>query len=255
MTKSDEKLITFVDILYASARSCRTWLSNPNPESKNLRFHYPRIVSNTLFDNTSAFDFCVQKVYHTEGKFRRREEGKRLIEELKPKIKEKKKSIRHDSFKYHKGKYDAMVALEKILLEDYESQFEFYKDHLSKIGLIPFMVEHSRGREQSATCLLEYILQNNLENLDIKTEMDPLKIEGILKQTRELLKRFSFTIWLEKCGTLHTQANEELEAVQRGDCTWENYQGIISKIGYEGLSQDIKPHFENAKIELKYFKK
>lgn len=255
MTKSDSKLIAFIDILYSSARSCRIWLSHPNPESKKLRFEYPRIVSNTLFDNTSAFDFCVQKIYHKEGKFRRREEGNRLIAELKPKIKEKKKSIRFNSFKYHKGKYDAMIALEKILLEDYEGQFNFYKDHLSKIGLIPFMVEHSEGREQSATSLLEYILQNNLEGLDIKKEEDSQKIQEILKQTRELLKRFSFTIWLEKHEGLHTRANEELEAVQKGDCTWEDYQGIISRIGYEDLSEKVKPHFENAKIELKYFQK
>ncbi len=255
MTKSDEKLIAFIDILYSSARSCRIWLSHPNLESQNLRFEYPRIVSNTLFDNTSAQEFCVQKIYHKEGKFRRREEVKKLIEELKLQIKAKKKNIRHDSFKYHKGKFDALVTSEKAFLEDYETQLEFYKGELSKIGLIPFMVEHSRGREQSAICLLEYILQNNLENEDIKSETDPIKIEVILKQTRDLLKRFSFTIWLEKCGTLHTQANEELEAIQRGDCTWENYQGIISKIGYENLSEDIKPRFENAKIELKYFKK
>ena len=158
MTKSDSKLIAFIDILYASARSCRKWLSHPNPESKLLRFHYPRIVSNTLFDNTSAFDFCVKKIYHTDGKFREKERDKKLIEELKPKIKEKKKSIRFNSFKYHKGKFDTLVASEKVLLAAYESQLKFYKEELSKIGLIPFMVEHSEGREQSATSLLEYIL-------------------------------------------------------------------------------------------------
>jgi len=251
MTKSDEKLIAFVDILYSAARSCRIWFSHPNPSCRDLRFEYPRIISNTIFDNTSGSEFCVQTIFHKEGNFRRREEKNKLIEELKIKVKDKKKSIREHSFKYHKGKYDALLVLEKNLYGEYWNELNFYRN--LKIGPSAKMVEHSNGREQAAMNLLEWILQNNAEWVDIKKEEDPQKVQEILSHTRSLLKRFSFTIWLEKHEGLHTRANEELEAIQKGNLSWESYREIISNLGYEDLSEDTKPNFETARIELKYF--
>lgn len=253
MTKSDEKLTAFVDVLYASARSCKIWFNHPNPSCRELRFEYPRIISNTIFDNTSSQDFCVQKIYHKEGNFRKREEKVKLIAELKAKVKEKKKEIREYSFKKHKGKFNHLLPLVKNLYGEYWNELNFYKN--LKVGPSDKMVEHSNGREQAAMNMLEWILQNNAEWVDIKKEEDPQKVQEILNQTRELLKRFSFTVWLEKYEGLHTKANDQLESIQKGNLSWESYKEIISNLGYEDLSEDTKPHFENAKIELIYFKR
>lgn len=253
MTKSEEKLIAFTDILYASARSCKCWLSMPNPEKQKLRFEYPRIVSNTLFDNTSSFEFCVQKIYHKKGKFRKREATKERIEMFKKYLKEARKNAKHYRAKYHKGKFIDLALKEEEFIAYAEPELKKLKE--LKIGPSDKMVEHSNGREQAATYMLEWILQNNAEWVDIKKEEDPQKVQEILNHTRELLKRFSFTVWLEKHEGLHTKANDQLEAIQKGNLSWESYKEILSNLGYEDLSEELRPRFEAAKIDLKYFTK
>jgi hypothetical protein len=241
MTKSEEKLIIFKDLLNLVIHQIKVYLSHPDPEMRNLINHFPRIISNTVFDNTSGIEFCLQKVYHQNGKFTRREENKSQIINLKKQVKEMKKEIRHKSFKKHKGKYAEEVQSLQTVLKMAEDQLHKSKDQVSSFGSMNFMTEHVTGREQASKYILDYILQNDLI-------MD-------VEKTKEVLRRFCFTIQLEKLDNLHTKANFLLEDIQRGNTTFEEYDKIITGLGYQKLSEDLKPRFEEGKIELKYFKK
>lgn len=240
MTRSEEKLITFKDLLNLVTHQIKIYLSHSDPEMRNLIHHFPRIISNTVFDNTSNIEFCIQKVYHNEGKFLRRVSINGRIDFLKPYIKETKKAIRNLSFKKWKGQYYQDVQLLKLKLEGAQEELESLKRERSKIGSLDFMHEHVTGREQASKYILDYILQENL-TMDIE-------------KTKEVLKKFCFTIYLEKSKNIHTKANKKLETIQTGNTTFEDYEKIITELGYQDLQEELRPRFEAAKIELKYFK-
>jgi hypothetical protein len=241
MTRSEEKLITFKDLLNLVIHQIRLYLSHPDPEMRGLIHHFPRIISNTVFDNTSGIEFCIQKVYHQNGKFLKREENKDRIVNLKKQVKEMKKEVRQKSFKKHKGKYAEEVQSLQTVLKMAEVQLQKSKELVPEFGLIDFMKEHVTGREQASKYILDYILQNDL-TMDVE-------------KTKEVLKKFCFTIQLEKIGNTHTKANFLLEDIQRGNTTFDDYEKIITELGYQELSEELRPRFEAAKIELKYFKK
>lgn len=239
MTRSEEKLIVFTDLLNLVITQIKIYLNHPNSEMKNLIYLWPRIISNTVFDNTSSQEYCLQKVYHSEGKYLKRESIRNNIVEFKSRIKELKKEIREKSFKKHKGAFNEEIPLlEGILIMNQNSLKKAIEEH-SRIGQINFMSEHVVGREQSSKYILDYILQNDLI-------MD-------VEKTKELLKKFCFTIQLEKISDIHTKANYKLETIQRGNVTFEFYEEIIKGLGYQGLSAEIRSKFDEAKIELKYF--
>jgi len=240
MTRSEEKLITFKDLLNLVTHQIKIYLSHPDSEMRNLIHHFPRIISNTVFDNTSGIEFCLQKVYHQNGRFLKREENKSRIINLKKQVKEMKKEIRQKSFKKHKGKYAEEVQSLQTVLKMAEAQLQKSKDWVSSFGAVDFMTEHVAGREQSSKYILDYILQNDL-TMDVE-------------KTKEVLKKFCFTIQLEKLDNLHTKANFLLEEIQRGNTTFADYERIITELGYQELLEELKPRFEAAKIELKYFK-
>jgi hypothetical protein len=239
MTTAEEKLIVFKDVLNNSINQIRIYLSHPDPKMRNLIHYFPRVISNTVFDNTSGLEFCVQKVYNRDGKFLKREESKTQIINFKKQIKDIKNEIRQKSFKKHKGKYNEEVQSLQTFLKIAEAQLQKSKECVSSFGSVDFMTEHVAGREQSSKYILDYILQNNLI-------MD-------VEKTKELLKRFCFTVKLEKAGNIHTKANFLLEEIQKGNTTFDEYEKIITELGYQKLSEDLRPKFEAAKIELKYF--
>jgi len=241
MTRSEEKLITFKDLLNLVTHQIKIYLSHPDPEMRGLIHHFPRIISNTVFDNTSNQEFCLQKVYHRDGKFLLREENKNQILTLKKQVKELKKEIRQKSFKKHKGKYTEEVQALKVALKTAESQLFECKNQCWRFGSVDFMHEHVTGREQASKYILDYILQNDL-TMDIE-------------KTKEVLQKFCFTIQLEKVDNIHTRANFLLEEIQKGNTTFEDYERIIKELGYQGLSEELRPRFEAAKIDLKYFTK
>ena len=241
MTKSEEKLIVFKDLLNNSINQIKIYLSHPEPEMQALIHHFPRIISNTVFDNTSGIDFCVQKVTHKEGSWFNLEFLKKRIFDLKLISKQAKKDLRQKSFKKHKGKYNEELPKIQELINNASLQLKMCQEELSKIGTIDFMTEHVTGREQASKYILDYILQNNLV-------MD-------VEKTKEVLKKFCFTIQLEKVGNTHTKANTLLEEIQRGNTTFDGYEDIILKLGYQELLPELRPRFEQAKIELKYFTK
>ncbi len=76
-----------------------------------------------------------------------------------------------------------------------------------------------------------------------------------IEKTNEVLQKFCFTIQLEKVDNIHTRANFLLEEIQKGNTTFEDYERIIKELGYQGLSEELRPRFEAAKIDLKYFTK
>jgi len=240
MTKSEEKLITFKDLLNLVTHQIKIYLSHPDPEMRGLIHHFPRIISNTVFDNTSNQEFCLQKVYHRDGKFLKREENKNRILNLKKQVKEMKKEIRQKSFKKHRGKYAGEVESLQTALKMAEAQLQKSKNLIPEFGSVDFMHEHVTGREQASKYILDYILQNDL-TMDIE-------------KTKEILKKFCFTIQLEKVDNIHTKANFLLEDIQKGNTNFDDYERIITKLGYRDLLEEIRPRFEAAKIELKYFK-
>jgi len=241
MTRSEEKLITFKDLLNLVTHQIKIYLSHPDPEMRGLIHHFPRIISNTVFDNTSNQEFCLQKVYHQNGRFLKREENKNRILSLKKQIKEMRKEIRQKSFKKHKGKYADEVQSLQTVLHMAEAQLQKSKKLVPEFGSIDFMHEHVTGREQASKYILDYILQNDL-TMDIE-------------KTKEVLQKFCFTIQLEKVDNIHTRANFLLEEIQKGNTTFEDYERIIKELGYQGLSEELRPRFEAAKIDLKYFTK
>ena len=241
MTRSEEKLITFKDLLNLVTNQIKIYLSHPEPEMQALIHHFPRIISNTVFDNTSNQEFCLQKVYHRNGKYLRKASINGRIDFLNPYIKETKKAIRNLSFKKWKGQYYQEVQLLKLKLEGAQNELKSLKEERSKIGALDFMHEHVTGREQASKYILDYILQNDL-TMDIE-------------KTKEVLQKFCFTIQLEKVDNIHTRANFLLEEIQKGNTTFEDYERIISELGYQGLSEELRPRFEAAKIDLKYFTK
>jgi len=241
MTKAEEKLIVFTDLLNLVIKQIKIYLSHPNPEFKNLIHYFPRIISNTVFDNTSNQEYCIQKVHHVDGKYLRREDYKKRIRDLKKEIKYLRKELRQKSFKKHKGAYTEEIPIIQNTLISTENNLVNTKLEVSKIGQIDYMHEHVVGREQASKYILDYILQNDL-TMDVG-------------KTKEVLKRFCFTIQLEKQKKIHTQANIKLEGIQRGNVNFDNYEEIINSLGYQNLDPQLKPRFEAAKIDLKYFTK
>ena len=240
MTRAEEKLIVFTDLLNLAIRQIKIYLNHPNPEMRGLIYHFPRIISNSIYDNTSGIEYCIQKVPHTNGNFFRREFNQKLISDLKISIKEAKKDLRQKSFKKHKGKYkDEIPNIHQFLVMANNQIFGAQKE-LSLTEPVGFMIEHVIGREMASKYILDATLQSGVV---LDTE-----------KTKELLKRFCFTIQLEKVGNLHTQANSKLEEIQRGDATFDNYEKIITELGYQDLLEELRPRFEEAKIDLKYFK-
>ena len=145
MTRSEEKLITFKDLLNLVTHQIKIYLSHPDPEMQALIHHFPRIISNTVFDNTSNQEFCLQKVYHRNGKYLRKASINGRIDFLNPYIKETKKAIRNLSFKKWKGQYYQDVQLLKLKLEGAQNELKSLKEERSKIGALDFMHEHVTG--------------------------------------------------------------------------------------------------------------
>ena len=152
-----------------------------------------------------------------------------------------KKEIREKSFKKHKGKYAEEVQSLQSVCKMAEAQLQKSKSWVSSFRSVDFMTEHAAGREQASKYILDYILQNDLV-------MD-------VEKTKEILKKFCFTIQLEKLDSLHTKANFLLEEIQRGNTTFDDYEKIIMDLGYQELCGELRPRFEAAKIDLKYFNK
>lgn len=247
MTESDKKLIAFMGLLNAAIDQIKIYLNDPDPEMQSIMYQWPRIISNSVFDNTSSNYYCVEKIFHKEGPSIKRDRYKKLLIDLLVERKEIKKEIKRIQCKKLKGSLNHLIPDLMFRLKFAEKSIEDMKNRIKDLGKIEFLTEHCIGREIAATYILEYMLQENII-LD-------------LNNIKDILRRFAFTIKLEKLQgmkdgklyNIHTQTNMNLEKIQKGKTVWMDYISIISEEGYFPLSDSSRLSFENANLELKYF--
>lgn len=208
------------------------------PEEKLLsseRNKLIRSISTNIFDYTSS-SYSIGDVYHRNGnflkKFRIDEEVSRLINETERAKGERDLEMEHlRELKGRRPKKEWMGSVEasREKIKELQDGILSLKKEIShqrglKKGLrVEYMVEHVFGRDQAARRIVEFA-ENKRAFIDYE-DMD------------ELLRRYAFTIRIEKHKqrrrNIHTKVNYDLERVQKGNTTWENYKSILEKNGYE----------------------
>ena len=209
----------------------------------------PRVLANPIFDYTQGKMYSIGDLYHKDGNALKKSEIEGQIKELEKSIKEikvkivsKQKNIK-DIMKLRPKKLylgdlfhmRTEVKVFRLTIKDIQDQIKSLRQGTA--GLTSkWMVEHIFGRDYAAKYILQYMEEKG-------TPLTP-------EETETLLKRYALTIRIEfhtdKNGVqMHTKANKDLEAIQKGNTTWEGYKEIVENCGYINFENIPKEPFAN----------
>jgi hypothetical protein len=138
---------------------------------------------------------------------------------------------------YWKNKYLRILATS---IFDYSKgkKYEIYKIFHSKSTQtkdFKYLAEHVFGRQRAAELIIDQLNKNYNE----KT-INNLTIE----ETKKLMLRYASIINIQKFEKFETSVNEDLEIYQRSDITFNQYNEILLKYGYNILPESVRPYFD-----------
>ena len=58
------------------------------------------------------------------------------------------------------------------------------------------------------------------------------------------MMKFCFIFKIQKCGKFHTKVNLELKKLQEGQITFDQYNAVLRKYGYEEIDEKYKYLFD-----------
>ena len=113
--------------------------------------------------------------------------------------------------------------------------------HTSGEGISEELIEHPIGRKMAQ--ILIYKAVNKI--MDDEPNTDEYWKENFgIDRFYNLMMKFCFIFKIQKCGKFHTKVNLELKKLQEGQITFDQYNAVLRKYGYEEIDEKYKYLFD-----------
>ena len=112
---------------------------------------------------------------------------------------------------------------------------KIYHTQNTQTKYFSYLAEHILGRQKAAELIINYLkIKYNKDTIDNLT----------IEETKTLLLKYALIVNIQKFKNFGTLVNKDLEKYQKGNITFEQYNEILIKHGYNALPESVRPYFD-----------